>query len=329
MKKVMCTLEETAERIGSGRFLALAADEATLRQLPAGNWIGGTIAYFVGEEGGLQSRTLVHVTELAEPGCAARIVDYSAATLPGIVQDAPEYGYTVLILPAMSSLHQEFAAHANDYPDMFMKPLIGWVSGVHLDDLGKVAAKVVNGQTGQVCADQAVAMHVPLGSDRLAIVHILNLFRQGDGDLLTFPEDSFVAGACQVNGQPENFAHYVQARGLDTTRPLVADYNGAQINVSFQSVDAEKGEVRFYAPVFAGIEYRHAAPVGDYAGEFAELVAGHRVQAHFACNCILNYLYGGLEGKPACGLTGPVTFGEIGYQLLNQTQVYLELVQNA
>jgi len=36
-----------------------------------------------------------------------------------------------------------------------------------------------------------------------------------------------------------------------------------------------------------------------------------------------------LSNEPACGLTGPVTFGEIGYQLLNQTQVYLELVQNA
>ena len=43
----------------------------------------------------------------------------------------------------------------------------------------------------------------------------------------------------------------------------------------------------------------------------------------FACNCILNYLYGKLEGKKTGHLTGPFTFGEIAHQLLNQTLVRL------
>ena len=33
-----------------------------------------------------------------------------------------------------------------------------------------------------------------------------------------------------------------------------------------------------------------------------------------------------LEGKKTDPFTGPVTYGEIAYQLLNQTLVYLELV---
>jgi hypothetical protein len=44
----------------------------------------------------------------------------------------------------------------------------------------------------------------------------------------------------------------------------------------------------------------------------------------FSCNCILNYIYGNLEGKKLAGTAGPITFGEIAYQLLNQTMVYLE-----
>jgi hypothetical protein len=32
-----------------------------------------------------------------------------------------------------------------------------------------------------------------------------------------------------------------------------------------------------------------------------------------------------LEGKTTAGMTGPMTFGEIAYQLLNQTLVYLEV----
>jgi len=328
MKKVMFTPDETANLIRSGQFLALAGDEAILRQLPAGNWIGGTIPYFVGEQGGLQSRGLVHVTGLAGRECDARIIDYTSSTLPGLPADAPEHGYTVLIVPALSALHSEFAANASEYEDLFMKPLIGWIAGVHLDDLGKVSPKVVNGLTGQVSDSQAVAMHVPLPATRIAMVRILNLFHQGQGDVLTFPRGGFAVTDCEVNGRPAQFAQYVQENGLDTTRPLVADYNGAQINVSFQAVDAVQGQVSFYAPVFSGVEYRHAAPVGDYVQEFDALVSGTQVNPHFACNCILNYLFGKLEGRRTGELTGPMTFGEIGYQLLNQTLVYLEFVDN-
>lgn len=45
----------------------------------------------------------------------------------------------------------------------------------------------------------------------------------------------------------------------------------------------------------------------------------------FSCNCILNYLFSNLENKKTGAFVGPVTFGEIAYQLLNQTLVYLEI----
>ena len=44
----------------------------------------------------------------------------------------------------------------------------------------------------------------------------------------------------------------------------------------------------------------------------------------FSCNCILNYLYGGLEGKHTGSVYGPITFGEIAHLLLNQTLVQLK-----
>lgn len=45
----------------------------------------------------------------------------------------------------------------------------------------------------------------------------------------------------------------------------------------------------------------------------------------FACNCILNFLYSELEGKSTGAITGPITFGEIADQLMNQTLVYVQL----
>jgi hypothetical protein len=82
-----------------------------------------------------------------------------------------------------------------------------------------------------------------------------------------------------------------------------------------------------YAPVFTGKKYCFAEPIEDYAAVFAEKISAVKdVNPFFSCNCILNYLYGGLEGKSTPPYTGPVTFGEIAYQLLNQTLVYVRIV---
>jgi hypothetical protein len=104
---------------------------------------------------------------------------------------------------------------------------------------------------------------------------------------------------------------------------LVADYSGAMINVSFQSVDETKG-VALYAPVFKDVEYKIAAPVASYVDEFKKVLP-KGVSPIFACNCILNFLYSELEGQVVEKMHGPVTFGEIAYQLVNQTLVYLEI----
>lgn len=79
--------------------------------------------------------------------------------------------------------------------------------------------------------------------------------------------------------------------------------------------------------LFAGKEYRFAIPVTDYAASFAEHLqdlAG--AKPVFSCNCILNYLYGELDGKATPPFAGPVTFGEVAYQLLNQTLAYVEII---
>ena len=57
-------LNSTIERIEAGEFLIIAADEELLTQLPSGNWIGGTIPYFMGEEGGLVSKEHIFVNTI-------------------------------------------------------------------------------------------------------------------------------------------------------------------------------------------------------------------------------------------------------------------------
>lgn len=319
----MMGVVEAATKIRAGQCLSIAGDEQLLRQLPAGRWVGGTIPYFMGEDGGQTTRDRLFVAELPVIGSTPSIRMYDEMGLPQVCVDGPENGFTLIVIPAFSSVHTSFAREAPQYEEMFMKPLIGWVSGIHLDDIGHAKPLVVNGETLEFSAAHAVAMHVPLPADHMAHVDIINVCTQGNGARLRFPDSGFSADQCTVDGRPERLAAYVERMKIDTRLPLVADYSGALVNVAIKGMDKDSGVVDFYAPIFNDVEYRFAAPVDDYVQAFETQLQSRQQQSAFACNCVLNYLYLGLEGKKVSNMLGPMTFGEIAYQLLNQTLVYL------
>lgn len=319
-------LAEVKSMIIRGKKLLLAGEETLLKQLPAGNWIGGSIPYFMTEQGGLSTQYQIYVTELPDFVTDASVKVYDSATLTQVYADTPATGFSVIIIPAFCRAHLDFALHAPEYPGFALRPLIGWISGVHLNEMGKVTPKVFNGQTRTLLEDGAVVMHVALPPTKIAEVGILNIFEQSDGDTITFPHNGFSVREAYINGVPTNFAEYILRQRLDTDLPLVADYFGAMINVSFEHVDLASQEVKFYAPVFAGVPYKHARPVDNYVEQFTSRIPVNLEKSPaFSCNCILNYVYSELEGKRTGNITGPITFGEVAYQLLNQTMVYLTI----
>lgn len=330
MQQQLVSLSEAKALIEQGKTLLLAGEETALSQLPKGSWIGGTIPYFIGsEEGGVVSREKVFATDLTSLLSGFVIRQYGPDDLASVHEDGPENGFSYIVIPAMSKAHLSFAMKSPQYEGFGTTPLIGWISGVHLDDLGKKTPKIFNGQTGAVLEEGALVLQASLPAGKAVEVGIINLFEQGGGDVLTFENDGFAAKEVLVNGEKKNFAAYVLEKKLDTKLPLVADYYGAMINTSFQNVDADSGEVALYAPVFKGIQYKHAKPVENYTAAFQKMLEGScavkKDDVVFSCNCILNYLYSELEGKKTEPFSGPITFGEIAYQLLNQTLVYLEV----
>jgi hypothetical protein len=253
---------------------------------------------------------------------------YDTTTLESLYTDAAQNGFSVIIMPGSSKTHLEFALGAPQYKDFGHGPLIGWIAGVHLDDLGKITPKVFYGPNQTMFEDAAVVMHAALSSRHVAEINYVNIFEQGEGDTITFPHDGFSSSEAFINGVKRNFVDYITQKNLDMRLPLVADYFGARVNVSFQNIDPAKHEVRFYAPVFAGVSYKHAKPVQDYVQQFTAMLPRHlNKQPAFSCNCILNYLYSELEGKRTGKITGPATFGEVVYQLLNQTVAYLTITE--
>jgi len=324
MKSLM-TAPEASELIRGGKRLFVAGDEHLLRSLPRGEWVGGTIPYFMSEDGGLLTDDKVQVTVLPDFVSVSTVELYDTWELERIPAGYKPNGFSYVVIPAFTEVHQKFAKNCSTWSGVFDRPLIGWIAGVDLKNLGKASPKVVHGRTGEVSGSKAAVMHVDLPGHKYAEANIINLFHQGNGDTITFPSAGFEVTECLVNGQQRLFSEYLEAGKINTQLPLVANYMGAMVNVSIQAVDAKAGKVAFYAPVFRGVEYKIANPVGDYEREFRWELARHDIHPVFTCNCILNYLYANLEGKKTGNIVGPMTFGEIAYMLLNQTMVYLTI----
>lgn len=320
------SIEETIAAIESGKVLWLAGDEQLLEKLPKGRWIGATIPYFMSQDGGQTTKDKIFIHQL-DPQVAQKISikTYSTTTIKNVAKEAPENGFSIIILPALTDIHLQYAQNSPEYEDMFLKPIAGWVAGVHLDDMESSKPMVFNGGNGKSYTDMALVMHVSLRPNKLANIGIVNILEQGDGDSFEFNNTGFTTENVLINGVEQNFAEYIKENQVDIKQPLVADYSGAQINVSFQEVDEENQTVSFFAPVFEGVEYKLAKPVPDYIDAFMKALPKEEQQLVFSCNCILNYLYSDLEGKKTPPMMGPMTFGEIAYQLLNQTLVYLSI----
>lgn len=322
---MLVTVNEAIELIREGKSISFSGDENLLKQLPKGEWIGGTIPYFMDINGGIFTKEKLFADEISLSAKLSSIKSYGEDELHNIPDDADENGFSIIIIPASSKVHLSFAQNAPNYPDIFLKPIIGWIAGVDLNDLNKITPKVIDGTDRSIYENKALVMHFSLPSDKIATIGIVNLFKQGEGCLINFPKGGFSATDCSVDGKNMNFSDFLINNNIDIKLPLVANYFGTMVNVSFQQIVKEKKRVDFFAPVFTGVEYRIASPVGNYVKEFGKIIPQDTLKTIFSCNCILNYLYCELEGKNTGNLFGPMTFGEIAYQLLNQTLVFLEI----
>ncbi len=317
---MLMSFQETAKFIEDGKLLHIAGTEALLKKLPKGKWVGGSTEYFMAKDGSKISNEFLFVTEF--PYEAFSIKAYSAADIENVAVDAFDNGFSILIIPFDSAVHRKYAQNADGFKDMFMKNIVGWISGLNLGVVGQTPI-AVRGTDASIYSDEAVALHLGLPSNKTARVNIINIFSQDESSpVITFAEEGFSVTKCFIDGKETVLADYIAQNKIDIKLPLVGDYAGNGINISFKTI--ENGVVNFYAPVFNHIQYRIAKNIEDYEKEFHNKIAGFKeVKTEFSCNCILNFLHGELEGKNIETFEGPITFGEIAYQLVNQTLVYV------
>jgi len=318
---MMKTFGETKELIEQGKTLHIAGTEELLRKLPKGDWIGGSTEYFMDKDAGKVTDDMLFVNEFADYN--HKITMYDEKNIHSVALDSFEGGLSIIILPFDSAVLKEYAEHAAEFDGMFMRDVAGWVSGSNLGKTGQTPI-AVNGQTGEVSTDKAAVLHLNI-TDYDVDIEIVNIFTADkNSPTVEFTEEGFIVEDCLINGVTTNLADYVRSNNLNTQLPLVGNYSGVEINISCKSVEGDK--VYLYAPVFPDVKYRFAAPLAenDYAAEFRKHLSKiSDKNSVFSCNCILNFLYGELEGKSIGKFCGPITFGEVAYQLVNQTLVYV------
>lgn len=312
--------------IDAGNVLVLAGDEQVLKQLNKGNWIGGTTPYFMDHAGGGMDQQQVFVTDFTESCSQLKIGVYDSREITKeMLADRYADGFSYVLIPAFSEIHQAFALNNRKADSLFDVPTIGWITGIHLDDIGKKTPKVINGNTGKIFGNEACVLHCQLSEGRYAEIDIVNIYEQGNGDKITFLENSFSCSDCLINGELANLADYYLDNEIDVSLPLVANYSGAYINVSIEHVDAENKEVGFYAPVLKTQEYHIARAIPDLFNVFNQKLLKETKDVVCSCNCILNYLNLELDSRSLGNFNGPFTFGEIAYVLVNQTMVTLQI----
>ena len=317
------TFDDVSEKILNGGVFHVAGTEDLLRKLPRGNWIGGSTEYFMTDGGGMVASDMLFVTEF---DCLDfNITSYDETTISNIAADAYDSGYSIAIIPFESGTHRAYAQNASHYDGMFIKNIVGWISGLNLGKTDQVPI-AVNGLTGEASRSDAAVLHIRVPEEKTVQIGIVNIFSQDESTpVIEFDTEGFSAVNCRVDGAETSFADYIAKNKIDTNLPIVGEYSGAGVNISFKAI--ENGTVNFYAPVFKGIQYRIAKPIVNYAEEFSSKLRDLKnIEPSFSCNCILNFLYGGLEGKKIDAFFGPITFGEIAYQLVNQTLVYVSVL---
>lgn len=324
MKKQLFSIDETNQLINSGRKLIITADEILLDKLDKGDWIGGTIPYFMTDAGGEKSKDRLFVDDLTDIGTDFKFLEYDAQSIDSITTNNFENGFVILILPFGSEIQKNFSLNCLNYTDLLKNPLLGYVAGFDLNDNNNPTSYVYYGKNRGKSGIKGAAIHVALPENEVARVEIINPNSIDDNSpVFTFPVTSFEQSDCKIDGIDGNIADYLISIGHPTMGiPLISSTNGTLINRDIQLIDKENRKVNFFSPVYSDEKYKLAKKSEDFTSLFKNKLQIDKNEAVYSCLCLSFYLLGNLENK-SININGAFTFGEIAYQLLNQTAVFL------
>jgi len=323
MEGKLYTLKETTDLIQKGRVLVIAGDDKLLSQLPDGKWIGGFNPYMIDENGGKYSTEQLLVKDFTEDAVNVKFETYDETDIKKITTDGYSNGIIVAIMPVFSKVHAEFALHAPTFENQYVNPLVGWISGDTPETTVPGVATTYAGNKRY--KDKATVLHIELPDNKVGRVEIISVLDPDPkSDELTFDEDGFNNTKVRVNGEEKDLYEYFEKINHIYSLPIMADYSGAKINIGFIK-DEKNKKALFCAPVYKNTVYKVVTnQTDDYENEFFKAFGKDKdSEISYSVSCIYNYFNFNLEGKTLANTCANFTWGEIAYQLLNITHVYL------
>jgi hypothetical protein len=305
------SIEEVSRMINDGLYLILAGNREALQQLPAGNWIGGATPCYVSSGAPNEiAKDQLYVNQLPEYVAGVELKTYDADHLKHIFTEGPDNGFTVLLLPFASEILQEYALHAFDYENFGLVPLVGWVAGTGNTWETLQTDIVMYGPDVTTHPNKAVVMHVELPADKYAEIHIHSPFKIRPEVTVVFEENTVSPQDAIINGERQNLREYMLRHNINFVHPLIVNLAGINICVTF-NYDAK--QLTTMTALFKGVSYYFSEPDMQVWG-----IPQDRIYAL----CCLYYVQNP-DPERLCRMTGPVTYGEIGYQIVNQSIVFL------
>lgn len=323
MHKLM-DYNETVNLIKSGKLLTISAPIELLKRLPKGNYIAASTYYFIVDGIGKGYEDKYFIEELPQDIIKNyEIIIYDEFSIKDINKNIPQNGFGYCLIPFGSNIHFEFALNAPNYDEFATKTLYGFITGVKKEDIGIKKAIVKDGFTNTIYDNKAVVLNIELKDNYCSEINIINPFEADISTTIEFPETHFEITDAVINGNKVNFVKYLKENNIDTRYPIIDNTFGANVNISFFKI--EENKVIMGSPVFKGAVY-HFTKKTSYIDKLAKLSFEDNLM--LSCNCYLNYLYMELENKTLNkAISGPATFGEIAYRLLNQTIVNLYIMK--
>ena len=310
------TPEEVSRMILTGDRLLLAGDAGLLSRLPKGNWIGTcTPRFILYPDQGIETYEKIFATKLPDFITETTIREYDTESIKNIFNEGPKNGFTILFMPLGSPIAIAYMLHAMDYDNFAVHPICGCISG---EPGCPEQSSVFSGTGPYIYPDKAVAMHISLPEGKYAEIQTFNPYKQGTGDSVVFDYSGLVLEDAYINGEKRNFAQYLNEIKYDWHLPFVANYSGEIIIILLNKFENDK--VLMHTPVLKNVEYRMAT-IDDSIPE--PVLTDENI--FFSVACISNYVNPEIRARFLKKMNGPVVYGEIAYQQVWYTTVYLTI----
>jgi len=296
------SVREVTEMICNDRVLVLAALDEVLAVLPTGNWIGGIANQHELTYNAEGEPLVIQVNDLSQWVRSIHINSYQSFNFESIEKDSFANGFSIISIPAFSSVHLSYAVYSATTPTLREHTVIGWIAGYECGTSEMRESVVVDGATGEFYSERVVVMHCALLDQYRAWYDIINPFVPDyTKPRFKFPNASFNISDCSVienettepdlqkdslnnaSGMRVSFMQYAAAHNIsiDAETTLITSLSGENTTASILMSAMGKSLV-LATPVIPGLSYY----IGKRAENEETLCAANADSVIFSVNCL-------------------------------------------